>query len=428
MQSQPHEGNLPPQMKQEQETSSTLELLTSFSHAGFVLIGTAFLLFEILFVTLLANSFWFPLNLVPLGVPVIVLITAATHFVLRASEEEPLVRALSFIWKGRPPVLYRRWLKLDENGFTFGVKRIRWTVIESAELSFFGNLVFKSRALCGEPCLINGKDHNPAEVILKLPFSAAGLNEQKRFFEALKANRPAVQLNSRLLKQIEQPKLKGIALVQAATVAFLFAALVDAGYSTFVYLETLKGYYQCLLDGRDRKSTALSNFERAEDLRLHPFPISWVSRKLTSFGGVSEVLQQARSEALWSLGKREESVAVAKEIAESSPKAFRSHLRLARLYCLLGKQDCAQDELKTAIEKRDEALLPRVYLISLLLERGRNHDALEAFEKYSSKLDEEVFGERPVWPPGGERFVTDVWYRDDLDFVFNNELKDAKAH
>jgi hypothetical protein len=77
----------------------------------------------------------------------------------------------------------------------------------------------------------------------------------------------------------------------------------------------------------------------------------------------------------------------------------------------------AEDEIKKAIGRREEALLPRLYLIALSLRSKNPTEAQKAFTEYSKYLDENLFGNDPVWPPGGERFLTDVWYKEDIDFV-----------
>jgi len=37
-------------------------------------------------------------------------------------------------------------------------------------------------------------------------------------------------------------------------------------------------------------------------------------------------------------------------------------------------------------------------------------------------LTESTFAHEPMWPPGGNRFIHDVFYKDDINFVFDRLL------
>jgi len=398
---------------------------TSFSHRAFAAVGAAFFLFEILFVTLMASSFWFSVTLVPFSIPAIGLALGLATLLLRALEGPLACRALSFIWKGKPPLIFLRWVEMDKNDFTFGVRRIQWEVVDEASLTFFGNLVLKSRRICGAPILVGTKDINPADVILKLPFAVIGVNEQKMFVERLRLEKPSLKENERLKKQIAQPRLKNIAIVQNVGAVFLSLCLLDAGYSTFNYLDTLKEYYLCKQDAlqdESKRDSALKHLDAAENLRTHPLPISWVTRKLTSIGGDANLYQRARTDAMWAVGKKQEAIDLASDVAKHTPKNFRPYLRVARMYELCGKSEEAKVQVQNAIKERDDALLPRLYLLSILLKSDKPA-AQKAFDEYSKKLDSEFFREEPIWPPGGDSYITDVWYKDDLHFVWDPLLK-----
>jgi tetratricopeptide (TPR) repeat protein len=402
---------------------SSAVMRTSFSHRGLTLIGLALISFEIIFVILLAAPFWFDLNLVPLGVPAVVLTAFLANFLLRFLESAPVCRMLRFVLNGRPLVVYRRWIGFDEHGFTFDVKRIAWDVVDEVALNFFGTLSVKSRHLCGPAHVVKGVDLNPADVIVKMPFAAIDFSSQNLFVRTLLANKPDVILNEKLKKQIAQPLIKGMQYVQGASVVFLALALLDLGYATFAYLETLKEYYLCHVDAvASQMESANKHFQKAEDLRLHPLPISYITAKLTSLGGVSENYQQARWEALWALGRRQEALTVAKEIADKSAKGFRSHLRVARLYSELGDDAAVEAQIKQAIEKRDDALLPRMYQLAYFLGHKKPDEAKKGFDQYSAKLDDEVFGKEPSWPPGDIHYVDSVWYKGDLNYVLKRVL------
>jgi tetratricopeptide (TPR) repeat protein len=408
-------------------TGSTAVMRTSFSHRGLALVSSALISFEIIFVILLAAPFWFDLNLVPLAIPTVVLMALLANMLLGYLESPSVCRMLRFVLNGRPLLVYRQWIRFDEQGFTFGVKRVRWDVIDEVALNFFGTLLVKSRHLCGSPHVVKDNDLNPADVVVKLPFSAIAFALQNQFVETLRAKKPDVVLNDRLKKQINQPLVKGMQYVQGASVVFLSLALLDLGYATFSYLETLKEYYLCRVDAiANESSTAMEHFQKAEELRLHPLPISYISTKLTSLGGVSENYQQARWEALWEMGRHEDALKVAKDIADKSPKGFRSHLRVARLYSQVGDNAAVEEQIKKAIEKRDDALLPRMYQMAYLLGNHKSEEAKKSFDDYATKLDEEVFGKEPSWPPGDIHYVDSVWYKGDLHYVLSRVLGKAK--
>jgi tetratricopeptide (TPR) repeat protein len=404
-------------------TDSTGVVRTSFSHRGLALIGSALISFEILFVILLAVPFWLDANLVPLGVPAVVLMALFANTILSLLESPAVCRMLRFVLNGRPLIVYRQWISFDEQGFTFGVKRISWDVIDEVGLNFFGTLLIKSRKLCGPAKIVKGVDMNPPDLIAKLPFAAISFASQNQFVKTLQEKNSEIVLNQRLKKQITQPLVKGMQYVQGASVVFLALALLDLGYATFAYLDTLKHYYLSHVEAAaHHMESAQDHFQKAEDLRLHPLPISYITPRLTSLGGVSENYQQARWEALWALGKRQEALAVAKDVADHSPKGFRSHLRVARLYSELGDEAGAQAQIKQAIEKRDDALLPRLYDVAYFLGQKKVDQAKKSFDQYSTKLDEEVFGQEPGWPPGDVRYVDSVWYKGDLNYVLKRVL------
>jgi tetratricopeptide (TPR) repeat protein len=409
-------------------SAEKVELIrTSFSHRGLALVGTTLVLFEVIFVVLLATPFWFDLNLVPLGIPAVVAIAFVADILLKLLESKAVSRRLKFVLNGRPLLVYRQWIRFDEHGFTFGVKRLRWDIVDEAALNFFGTLLIKSRNLCGPAEVVNEVDQNPADVIVKLPFAAIDFASQNLFVNKVRSKKPDVLFNKRLTKQIEQKLIKGMQYVQGASVVILALALLDLGYATFAYLETLKQYYLCRVDAASAQiDSARAHFEKAEELRLNPLPISYITPRLTSFGGVSETYQQARWEALWALGRREEALAVAKSVADQSPKGFRSHLKVARLYSELGNDQAAQAQIEEATKKREDALLPRFYLFSYFMGKHESDQARQKFNEYSAKLDDEVFGKEPAWPPGDIRYVDSVWYEDDLKFVLNRLLGVAK--
>jgi hypothetical protein len=321
-----------------------------------------------------------------------------------------------------------RWLQVDETAITFGIKRVLWQSIDEVNLTMFGNLVLKSRSICGPPFIEKGKDKNPADIILKVPFSALTLASQKEFVELLREKRPSTPINARLVKQVAQPLLKGIALVQGFTVVFLTLALLDFGYSEFRYLENLKEYFLAHKEAvSGSTSDAQQHMMRGEDIRLHPLPISWISNKVMATGTIAAGLSQARSQALWALGRKEEAVTAAIEAADQAAKAFSYRLRLARLYAAMNEASAATDEIGKVESDHKDALLPRLYRLAILVADNQTAKAKTAYTDYMKTLDSEVFTEPVVWPPGGEPFVHELFHKDDLEFVFGR-MFDRKSN
>ena len=45
------------------------------------------------------------------------------------------------------------------------------------------------------------------------------------------------------------------------------------------------------------------------------------------------------------------------------------------------------------------------------------------YQLYTDELKETVFDDETAWPPGGERFLHEIMYEDDVKFIFNKLLK-----
>jgi tetratricopeptide (TPR) repeat protein len=407
-------------MSQAQEVLPSLKIVpTSFAHRGFVLIGASLILFEIVFLFLYANPFWFAFNILPWGIPSIVLVAAIAHRLLLLLESPPACSLFSFLFKGRPAIVYWRWVTFDETVITFGIRRILWQSIDEASLTIFGNLVLKSRSVCGPSEMVKGRQNNAADIIAKLPFSALVLPDQKLFVQNLQRQRPSAALNQRLIKQSNQPLLKGMGFVQSLAVLFLAAALIDFGYSEFRHLEILKEYFLCQKDcASGTAHDAAGHLARGEEIRLHPLLISWISNKVMVTGTIAAGIAQARSEALWAMKRYDDAIVAAKEAAEQSPKSFAYRLRLARLYSAVKNIPEAQGEIEKAKADHKDALLPVLYTMSMFFGNGETARAKAAYDDYMKDLNNEVFTESVVWPPGGEPFLHELFRRDDLNFVF----------
>ncbi|MBS1952746.1 MAG: hypothetical protein JST89_01025 [Cyanobacteria bacterium SZAS-4] len=410
---------------------SDAHLPTTLGHQGYTVVGIGFIFFELGFLILYSNEFWFQLNVGALGIPAALLALCLAHFFLIWVESESGCNFFSPVWKRRPPCVYRQWVRLNdpdrEPGISFGERHVVWRAIDEVELTIWGNLRVLSRALSGAPSTKAKKSKFPffqpvdAEEILKFPFGFGSVADQKLVIDTMRHYNPALKLNERLRKRLEQKDVKGTMYVQQLGAVFLFLVLMDVGFSMFSYLEMLKNYYLCELTGtaelREERKLSPVFFAQAEEIREHPVPISWVSTKIMREGKVASGLYQTRAEALWAMGKKEEAIESMRKSLKLSP-SFRLNLKVARMMALNGQLDKAEEQLKDAMEDHDSALLPRLYMLALTSGAERPN----LYKSYLHDLDDDLFGTDLMWPPGSHVFLQDVFYRDDLTFIFDKML------
>src|SRR5205814_1974078 len=157
-------------------------------------------------------------------------------------------------------------------------------------------------------------------------------------------------------------------------------------------------------------------------IREHALPFSWVNSKLLEQGTVAAGVLESRSEALWLLGRKEEAIIDAREALQLYPLSHKLNLRLARLLAMSGRDREAQSQIRNAIDNSADMLLPRLYMISLLISENKPQAALKLYNLYLDDLRDLVFGDEPWWPPGGNRFLHEMFYQDDTKFVFDRLL------
>jgi tetratricopeptide (TPR) repeat protein len=383
-------------------------------------VGAAFIVFEILFLAMYSDSFWFSVDVTWLGIPTIFAALAIAHYALSFAESKRACRILSFLFKGRPPILYRHWLIAQDSesdaGLSFGLRHIIWSAIHEVDLTMLGNLVIKSYVLCGRS--------SKAEVILKIPFGVAAYETQDALLKLLKEKCPDVIINPRLLKRINTKEMKGAKWIPAIGATFLFLVLCDVGDSTFKYLEILKGFYLTQTTEKDPSPDAqLAHrfFNKSEVLLNNPIPFSWVTKKLLREGRGAANVYEAEADALFALGRKEEAIKATQQALSFSPKNFRINLKLARLFLLAHDQRKARQQIEQAIDNHKHSLLPGLYMVAFLSDYGKNPN--QFWKSYEDDLDDDVFGDEPAWPPGGNRFLHDVWYREDLSFIVDKLVK-----
>jgi tetratricopeptide (TPR) repeat protein len=387
------------------------KLPASKGHQLLTLIGFSFVFFEIIFVSLYSDEFWFSLDIRLLGIPAILLVAGLSHFILLALQSDRACRIADPIWKGRPPVAYTRWVTVDGEGFSYGVRNIKWAAVDELFLTFFGNLEIRSDAFSGP--------------VFKFPFGYPFPSEQKVFLNYARAGNPSLRVNKRLEKRIESPIVAGQNIIQLLGAAMMSLVLFDVGFSSFNYLEMLKHYHLA------EKQRSASELQQADNMLLHPFPWSYVANRFLNVGSSGAGVHQARAHAELALGNLDGALIDAAKASEMTPDSFRTYLLQARILSEEGKEKEARIAIDKAIEHHKDSLLPRLYLIA---NAGSDSDSAKqsAYAASLQHLEESTFADEPRWPPGGNLFVHDVFYSDDVHYIFDRLLhvdsKTKKQH
>jgi hypothetical protein len=408
---------------------------TTLSHQAFVLLSSAFCFFELIFLWLYSDRAWFSTDLILWTLPVSVFTISVVSFCLVWLETPAGCRLTGFISKGSPLAPFRRWILLNERGFEpsirFGNRRALWSAIDRAELTFFGNLRLLSRAASGAAVMQNvrgrQRDLNPPQLIFKIPFGIASRKDQASFVETLRQQNPACELNSRLLKQLKSDDPRGSTIVLNIVSLFFLLFYVDVIFSTFSYLEILKNYTIAKETGESSTSSEImaeKYFDLAENIRNHPLPISWVTRKIFQTDSARSGVMQVRADALWSMNKRGAAIASMRDALEVHGKNFRAELKLARMLVAMNQTKEAYEVLDKAGAKSKKAFVPKMYVLALLHQENSpgGESAQHFYDRAMKSLDDELFKDVTGWPPGVSPYLPDVWHREDIDFVFERML------
>lgn len=426
--SKPQNSNLEnpgaPEIPATRNVSYTLPcaIPASASHQILTLVGSSFLVFEFIFLYLYFDRFWFAVDLSIMGIPCIMLSLAIAHFLLILAESDRVSRIFFFFRKGSPLVVYRKWLSLDEDGIKFGMKHLRYEAVDELELTWFGNLIFKSNALCGKKQAI-------PDTVLKIPFAAADFSKQEILLALLKEKNESIKLNKRLATGRSPALQKGSQITQLATAGIMSLVLLDLGFSSFYYLELLKNYYLAETDILlGNNSDFESHFQRAEELRLHPLPISWVSSKFLKNSSVSAGTWAQRARVLWLSGRHKEAIENSRKSVQEAPTNLRHRLFLTRLLVEENLQKETREQLDEILKDHKHSLLPRLYILAI--EKAKQDENSEDKNKlgkiYKEQLDfcyEDTFQNEPHWPPGGNRHFMELFYSDDIKFLLDRYLQ-----
>ena len=366
-------------------------LQPNWAFSLFTLISVGFLIFEFFFLILYSNDFWFNCNIYWLGIPTVLIALILGHFLLIFNESTAGCQILYPLKKGAPFFVYRKWVQIDESGIIFGNRHLLWTAIDEVNLNFWGTLVIKSKSLYGP------RQSNP-DIVLKLPFNTGTTTSQQKFLQALQTERPEAKMNQSLRKRLQAKDIKGTVAIQLLGVIFMLVILLDVGQSTFSYLEMMKDYYLCETNARDGKQDkAETCFRLAEQIREHPFILSWVSNKLLSHGRSAAGVFEAKSNAQWYQGKNNDAIKSAKQALKYDPKSSRLHLHLARYLSATGQYQESIAQIQSAIETHTNNILPRLYMISSLVAHQDKPSAIESYDKSLDDLRNSVFGQEPLW-------------------------------
>jgi tetratricopeptide (TPR) repeat protein len=415
---------------------ATRLIKTSLSHRGYSLVKMSYPLFGLAFIDMFSSQSWFGTDIQWLGIPTIIAILVTSHIFLLFLQTDRAARLFYLFKRGKPPALYLNWLEVEEaageTAVRLGLRRLNLACVDELHLTIWGNLIFKSRSVCGS-LLKDGRETIEADDVFKIPFGVIASRDQKEFVELVQKVRPDVVLGKRLEKRMSARHVKGEDYIQALGAVFLLFVLFDLSFSLFGYLEMLKEYHLAQVSARsvvpsqtvsvDSMKAASDHFATAESMLQSPPGISLVKRTILNKGFSTGAVYQARAEALWYLGKKEEAIKSLEKALEFYPKSLRMHLELVRWLAQTERLREARKVLADMADEHEDVLLPRLYTLVLFSQAGDKDKVKRYYEIYSDQLDLEVFGEEPWWPPGGNRYLNDSWSRDDVHFLLDELLK-----
>ena len=435
------------------ETSYSIQSFRpSIVHRIYVLIGLAWPVFGIIFIYFLCDASWLSgdFRLSPYF-PLATIAALGTGYLLaRFLSSKLLARLFAFIKHGQPFLYFDRAVDIAASMdpdkpalMKSGLLQLDMTRISRLHLTLLGVMEMRSDDITG-----GGTSY----VLARMPLSVLSLADQKDLVEAFKKYRPDLIVSDRLAKRLMSSVVKGQGMVQALGALVLVAALIDVSYASFVWLDILKEHYaaQTLArtdaiyggtvqeklerarsrrnlrtswtggaDDRDSlKKEASKRYRHAEQMRATPFPLSCAFKALFTCSNSASQLDIIRAETLRDLGRPEEACEILQGVVAKKQPGVKAHLALVRLLIDMGQIKAAQSELLTIEDAHKDLLLPKV--LRLDLERRLGADAKERaslLARSMQELDEQVFGDEPAWPPGGERPITEMWHRQDLEIL-----------
>ncbi len=221
---------------------------------------------------------------------------------------------------------------------------------------------------------------------------------QKTLLKSLKRLNPNVVINKRLRKKLSQQDISASQMIGVMGAVIMLIVLIDLGQSSYTYLDVLKNYYHADLSARrHEKADSERYFDQGEKLLKESLPMSWIKNKFFDEGNGAAGVKIARAEALWHMGRCQEAVDECRRALKLSPKAFRINLRLARMLNAMNSPSESKIEIEEAMKIKKDSFLPRGYMVALNFEHTGAAEAQKLYETYLKELDDELFGEEPVW-------------------------------
>lgn len=400
---------------------------TTFAYRLFVLVSASYPVLQVVFMSMFLGTWWFQYDLSLLVIPTVLLCLPVAHILLLMQEAPGGCRFFFFLRKGMPLFIYRKWLMVSDSAVAIGRRQIAIDLVDEVWLTAFGNLHLRSRTIRGKGDLLKFRFDEQSDLLLRVPMGVITLQDQRDFIALLKERKPQILTNSRLEKRLETPILPGADRLPLLGSIFIFFVLFDAGQALFGHLEILKNYYHSEVKAQEGDTRlAEEYFQKGESVRAQKLKWSWVYGQFMAKGRLEADLLNARADVLTRLKRYREALDSLNQAQKEVPGSLKTSLRTARLLYQTGDFKGARAELTSAIEEHKSSFLARLYMIALYRSAGKDATAESFFRIYRQELNDEVYGEEPAWPPGGQRFVHDLWFSEDLDFVFGKLFKTGK--
>ncbi|MDX2108423.1 MAG: tetratricopeptide repeat protein [Candidatus Melainabacteria bacterium] len=439
-------------MSAQEEKIYPKQIGTSLSHKLYSLVKVAVVFYGLIFILLFANDFWFGLDLFTLSFILAPLILFWAHLFLTFQESPWGCHFFCPLFFEHPIAPYKIWLStctkgnetkqpdkyVQEEGFLLGNQMVPFSCIDLIELSFWGNLIFYSNSIAA---LIHQKGKTrQGQILFKIPISAATPANQRQFFSIIQERN--LKLNPRLVKLIARQnglnektfgrllfKLEEyVPLIGACAFILIF---LDFTISTCLYLETHKHFYLSQKEARKKElNEAKREFARADSLQTMAGQMifSPVKSALFHTGAAASRLWQARAEALYHQGDHKEAIGALAKACDYLPSNYKMSLEMARWLAKEGDKNGARVYVTRAIDANSDSMISRILILNWLYADKKKVQAEHMQKIYLENLDQDLFGEEPVWPPGGNRVVKEGWVKDDLDFLLQELQKGYWSH
>jgi len=425
---------------------------TSLSHKLYSLVKVAVVFYGLIFIIFFANDFWFGLDLFTLSFALAPLILFCAHLFLSFQESAFGCHFFCPLFFEHPVMPYRIWLEtctkggessqsgkfVQQEGFLLGNQMVPFAQISLIELSFWGNLIFYSNTIA-KPIYKNGKARS-GQILFKVPISATPPPNQRKFFNLIKDRQ--IKLNQRLEKLIiRQNSLSEkrfgrllfkfeeyVPLIGACAFILIF---LDFTISTCLYLDTHKHYFLSQKEARQKHADlARLEFALADSMQTKAGQMifSPVKSALFHTGAAASRLWQARAEALYHQGMHKEAIEALAKACDYLPSNYKMSLEMARWLSKEGDKSGARTYVMKAVDANSDSMISRLLILNWLYADKKKIQAQHMQKIYLDNLDQDLFGEEPVWPPGGSRVVKEGWVRDDLDYLLQELQRGYWSH